>query len=444
MVLIDGFNVLSGSIDSSAGTGFITLTPWDERTTPELQIDAIIQSINVQGQRLTDANVVAFNIPGIPGLGTVGGFDFRLQDYLSADLNTFVSYSGQLIAEANKDPRIAMAYTTYAPNYPMLEIEVDRKKAAALGITISELHSTIQAYFGSVYVNDFSKYGKVYKVFIQAEKNFRSEAADIEKLFVKNYKGNMVPLSTLVKVRFTTGPQNITHYNMYRSITINGNAAPGYSSGQAIAAMGEISSRVLPPNKTYGFDWSGMSYQELLAGNMTIYVFTFAIIAVYLFLCAQFESWVLPVMILLPVPLVMMGALVGQLLTGIENNLFAQVGLILLIGMSTKNAILIVEFCKEQRESGLSVIDSALSAARLRFRPIMMTIISFLLGTLPLALATGAGAMSMKSIGVVIVGGMIAATFVSTLLVPVIYVLLETLREKFVSVEEEVRNREMI
>ena len=187
-----------------------------------------------------------------------------------------------------------------------------------------------------------------------------------------------------------------------------------------------------------------LTRQELLADNMTIYVFRFAILAVYLFLCAQFESWVLPIMIFLPVPLVMMGALIAQLLTGVENNLFAQVGLILLIGMSTKNAILIIEFCKEQRESGLSIIESASSAARLRFRPIMMTIISFLLGTLPLALATGAGAMSMRSIGVVIVGGMIAATFVSTLLVPVIYVLLETLREKFVSVEEEVKNREMI
>ncbi|MBL4902910.1 MAG: multidrug efflux RND transporter permease subunit [Desulfocapsa sp.] len=444
LVIIDGFNILTGSMDSSSGAGFISLLPWDERTSPELQIDAIIKSINRHGQAITDANVVAFNVPGIPGLGTVGGFDFRLQDYLSSDLDTFVKYSDQLIAEANKDPRIARAYTTYSPNYPMLAIDVDRKKAAALGVEMAELYSTMQAYLGSYYVNDFSKYGKVYKVFIQADKNFRSEVSDIDKLFVKNYNGDMVPLSTLVKVHFETGPQNLTHYNMYRSITINGSAAPGYSSGQAMAAMGEISTRVLPPSKTYGFDWSGMSYQELLAGNMTIYVFTFAILAVYLFLCAQFESWVLPIMILLPVPLVMLGAFIGQLLTGLANNLFAQVGLILLIGMSTKNAILIIEFCKEQRESGLSIVESASSAARLRFRPIMMTIISFLLGTLPLAMATGAGAMSMRSIGVVIVGGMIAATFVSTLLVPVIYVLLETLREKFVNVEDEVRNREMI
>lgn len=444
MAIIDGFNLLTGSLDPSSGAGFVSLTPWEERTSPELHVDAIIKAINVQGRAITDADVVAFNVPGIPGLGTVGGFDFRLQDYLSGDLDTFVNYASQLIAEANKDPRIAMAYTTFAPNYPMLAIDVDRTKAAALGVEMAELYFTLQAYFGSKYVNDFSKYGRVYKVLIQADKEFRSEADDISNLFVKNRHGNMVPLSALVNVRFETGPQNLTHFNMYRSITINGRAAPGYSSGQAMVAMEEISARVLPPDKTYGFDWSGMSYQELLAGNMVFYVFAFALIAVYLFLCAQFESWVLPIMILLPVPLVMMGALIALLLTGIENNLFVQVGLILLIAMSTKNAILIIEFCQKQRESGLSIIESATSAAHIRFRPIMMTIISFLIGTLPLAMAIGAGAMSMRSIGVVIVGGMIAATFVSTLLVPVIYVLLETVREKFVSVEDEVRNRAMI
>lgn len=444
LVIIDGYNLLSSTLDSSAGAGFITLTPWEERQTPELQVDAIIKAINVKGQTITDASVAAFNIPGIPGLGSVGGFDFRMQDFLAGDLDTFVSYAGQLIAEANKDPRIGMAYTSYAPNYPMLSVVVDRKKTAALGVEISELYSTMQAYFGSYYINDFTKYGKVYRVFAQADKNFRSEVKDIDKLFVKNYQGNMVPLSALVQVSFETGPQNLQHYNMYRSITINGSAAPGYSSGQAMSALQEVSRKVLPPTGSYGYDWSGMSYQEKLSGNMTVYVFTFAIIAVYLFLCAQFESWVLPIMILITVPLVMLGALIAQQIMGIDNNLFAQVGLILLIGMSTKNAILIIEFCKEQREEGFSIIESAQNAARLRFRPIMMTILSFLLGVLPLAFATGAGAMTMRSIGVVIMGGMIAATFVSTLLVPVVYVLLETVREKFVSVEEEVRNRQLV
>lgn len=444
LVIIDGYNILSSTLDASAGAGFVSLTPWDERTTPDLTVQAIIKSINVRGQAITDANVAAFNIPGIPGLGTVGGFDMRLQDYLAGDINTFVGHAQNLIGAANQDQRIARAYTTFAPNYPILYVDIDRKKVSALGVDMAELFATMQTYFGSFYINDFTKFGKVFRVYVQAEKEFRSETNDIGKLYVRNYQGNMVPLSALVTVKFMTGPQNLQHYNMYRSITINGTPAPGYSSGQAMAAMQELSGSILPADKTFGFDWSGMSYQEKLAGNMTVYVFTFAIIVVYLFLCAQFESWVLPIMIMITVPLVMLGALVAQLITGLENNLFAQVGLVLLIGMSTKNAILIIEFCKEQREQGISIVESAMNSARLRFRPIMMTILSFLLGVLPLAFASGAGAITMRSIGVVIMGGMIAATFVSTLLVPVVYVLLETIREKFVDVEKEVRNKEMI
>jgi hydrophobe/amphiphile efflux-1 (HAE1) family protein len=444
LVIIDGYNILSGTLDGSSGAGFVSLTHWDEREDPSLSAEAIIRSINVRGQAIYDANIAAFNLPGIPGLGTVGGFDFRLQDYLAGDVDTFLTNANNLIAAANEDPRIGSAYTSFAANYPMLYVEIDRKKIAALGVDLSELFQTMQVYFGSVYINDFNKFGKVFRVFVQADKQYRSDPKDINKLFVRNTNGDMVPLSALVKVDYQVGPQNLSHYNMYRSITINGGAAPGYSSGQAMAAMTELSEQVLPPDKSFGFDWSGMSYQELLAGNMTVYVFSFAIIVVYLFLCAQFESWVLPVMIMLTVPLVVLGALLALILTGLENNIFSQVGLILLIGMSVKNAILIIEFCKEEREAGKSIQEAAMNAARLRFRPIMMTILSFMLGVLPLAFASGAGALTMRSIGVVIMGGMIAATFVSTLLVPVTYVLLETLREVFVSVEEEVKNREML
>jgi hydrophobe/amphiphile efflux-1 (HAE1) family protein len=443
-VVIDGYNLLSGTLDSSAGAGFVSLEHWDERRDPSLSAAAIITSINRRAAAIGDARVTAFNLPGIPGLGTVGGFDFRLQDYLAGDLNAFVRHSNELIMAANLDPRIAYAYTTYAVNYPMLSIDIERNKVNALNVDMAELFVTMQAYFGSMYINDFTKFGKVFRVFIQADKNYRSKVNDINKLFVRNRAGNMVPLNALVSVQFMTGPQNIAHYNLYRSITISGLPAPGYSSGQAMTAMEEVSQKVLPANQAYGYDWSSMSYQEKLAGNAAIYVFSFALIVVYLVLCAQYESWVLPAMILLPVPLVMLGALLAQNLAGLDNNIFAQVGLVLLIGLSSKNAILIIEFAKELREKGMPIIEAAVNSARLRFRAIMMTILSFVFGVIPLAVASGAGAMTMKSIGTVVLGGMAAATIISTLLVPVIYVLLETLREKFVDVEEEVRNRDMI
>ncbi len=444
LVIIDGYNLLSATLDSSAGAGFVSLTPWEERQTPDLTVDAIIQAVNVRGMAITEANVAAFNLPGIPGLGTVGGFDFRLQDYLAGDLNTFVGYAYKLIEAANKDPRIARAYTTYAPNYPMLYVDIDRQKASALGVDLAELFSTMQTYFGSFYINDFTKYGKVFRVYVQADKKFRSKLMDIKKLFVKNEKGDMVPMSAVISLEKIIGPADLPHYNMYRSITINGSAAPGYSSGQAMEAMQELAGEVLPKDNSYGYEWSGMSYQERLAGNTKIYVFAFAIIVVYLVLCAQYESWILPIMILISVPLVMLGALLAQNFAGLDNNLFAQIGLVLLIGLSCKNAILIVEVAKENREQGLSIMDSAKNAAVLRFRAIMMTILSFVFGVIPLAVASGAGAMTMRSIGTIVLGGMVAATFISTMLVPVIYVLLETMRERFVDVKEEVRNREMI
>jgi len=439
---INGYNILTGSKDESSGVKFLTFYPWDQRDPVTEGVNAIIRDISIKTAHITEAKVFAFNLPGIPGLGTVGGFDFRVQDFMSSDLSQFQGYVQQLLIEANKDPRIGAAYTTFNASYPMYYIDFNREKANALGVNVSDIFTTMQTYLGSYYINDFNKFGKVFRVYAQAKTEFRGSKEDISKIFVKNNQEQMVPLDALIKVKSIDGPQMITHYNLYRSIQVNGFASPGHSTGEAMQAMEEIQKRVMP--KTYGYQWSGMSLQEKIAGSSTVMTFSFVLIVVFMVLAAQYESWIFPLMIMIPVPLVMLGALTALEYVHLPMNVFAQIGMVLLIGMSSKNAILIVEFAKELREAGKSITDAGVEAAVSRFRPILMTIFSFIFGIIPLAVATGAGAVTQKTIGVALLGGMTMATLVALLIVPLIYVLLETMRETVVDVKEEVKRRESL
>jgi hydrophobe/amphiphile efflux-1 (HAE1) family protein len=439
VIAVDGFNIISGTLDAGAAALFVTLEPWDERKDPALQVNAVIKNIQLNTADIVGAKIAAFNVPGIPGLGVSGGLAYRMEDYLSGDIQTFYKYSQTFLQKVNADPSIAIAFTTFNPNYPLYYVDINRAKLDRMGINISDLFSTMQIYIGSFYVNDFTLYGKSFKVIIQASSEFRSGKSDVDKLYVRSSEGQMVPLSSLVQIEERIAPQVIKHYNMYRSIDITALPAAGYSSGQAMAVMEEASAEILP--KAYGYEWTGMSLQEKLAGSAQAVIFTLSLLAIFLFLAAMYESWVLPLMVLLTVPVVMLGALYGIKLAGLPNNLYVQIGMVVLMGLASKNAIVVVSFAKEMREEGHSIIESGFLAGTLRFRAILMTVLSFGFGVLPLVLASGAGAMTQRSVGVTIFAGVIIASFVSTVLVPVYYVALEEIRERFVSVDEEIKKR---
>ncbi|GGD48153.1 transporter [Malaciobacter pacificus] len=437
---VPGFSIMTGAIDSSSATVFIVLEDWEQRTTVETSIKTIMNNIMATAkQKIDNANVRVFNMPSIPGLSAVGGFDMKLQNLQGMPINEFEKIAQEFIGKVNQEKSIMYAYSTFNANYPQFHIDVNRDKISSLGLKLDDVFGVLQANLGSLYVNDFNKFGKTYKVFVQADQKFREQKANISNFFVKNTDGEMIPLSTVVKISQVTGPNTITHYNGYQSIAINGlhNLKDGYSSGDALETLEEVA-KTLP--SSVGYEFAGMSLQEKEAGNAAIYIFALSLLMVFLFLAAQYESWMMPLMIMLPIPAVMFGALGANMMAGLLNDTYTQIGLVLLIGMSSKNAILIIEFAKELREKGESIVDSAIKAATMRLRAILMTIFSFLLGILPLVVATGAGAASRQSLGTAVFGGMIMSTILTLLLTPVLFVILQKLREGKDKEQKEISN----
>jgi hydrophobe/amphiphile efflux-1 (HAE1) family protein len=433
VVAIGGRSFISGVNGPNVASLFPRLAPWSERRAPELGAAAILRRLRARLAEIQEAVVVVFPPPPIRGIASGGGFQFEVQSVGGRSLDDLDRATRQLLDAARQRPEIAAAFTGFRPGVPQLDAQVDRTKAKMLGVPLSDVFESLQICLGSLYVNDFNAFGRVYRVQLQAEAGYRATPGDIARLYVRSQPGpngqppQMIPLSTLVTVKPITGPDTISHYNLYRSAEIAGDTAPGVSSGQAIAAMEDLARRLLPPGMAY--EWTGLAFQEIEAGSWAGLVFALSALFVFLVLAAQYESWLVPLAVILAVPLGVLGALTALWLGGLANDVYAQIGLALLIGLASKNAILIVEFAKERRERGRDRRDAAREAARLRFRPILMTSFAFILGSLPLVFASGAGAASRHSIGTTVVGGMLSITVLGVLLVPAFYVAVDRLAE---------------
>jgi HAE1 family hydrophobic/amphiphilic exporter-1 len=425
---IGGFG-FSGS-SANSGVIFATLKSWDERKQPNQTVQAIIGNLRKSFSGITEARVFPVNPPAIRGLGSFSGFQFQLQDIAGTNsLNSMLQTVGQFMMQGNQTPGLQAVFSTFTANTPQILIEVDRNKAKSLQVSIDDIFKTLQTYLGSRYVNDFNFLSRTYRVYIQADAQFRSNPDDIGLLNVRSATNQMIPLSSLVKLTPTTGAQTINHYNLFRSIEINGSPAPGTSSGQATLAMEQLAKKILPTSM--GYEWSGIAAQEKESGGQAPIIFGLGLLFVFLVLAAQYENYVDPLIIMLSVPLAIMGALASQSLRGLNNDVFCQVGLVMLIGLASKNAILIVEFANQLQENqGLSITKAAVEAAQGRLRPILMTAFSTLLGIFPLATATGAGAASRQSLGTAVFGGMFVATFLSLFIVPILYIIIGTIRQR--------------
>lgn len=429
VIEVAGFSIVSGAQESSGGLLIAILTPWDQRGADE-SAAALINKLKPVLDAIPSADIVSFNPPAIPGISTTGGINFVLEAQNGQSYQQLASVSRSLMFAANQTPGLAAVFSGFSDNQPQVLVNVDTTRAALLGVTPAAIYQTMQAYLGNEFVNDFNYQNFVFQVIVQADQQFRSQVSDIGKLYVRSTTGAMVPLSSVISIKSVQGADALTLYNLYPAVLINGSAAPGYSDGQAIAAMEEAASKHVP--KGYGYEWTGMSYQELQAAGQEGAAFLFAVVFAYLFLAALYESWTLPLSVILPVGFALLGGLLALRLRGMPLDVYGQVGLVLLIGLSAKNAILIVEFAKDRfARRDVSVQAAGEEAARTRYRPVMMTALAFIVGVIPLVVATGAGSGARQSIGTTVFGGMILATFVGVLFIPALFVLFEVVSMRF-------------
>ncbi|WP_285906288.1 efflux RND transporter permease subunit [Pseudodesulfovibrio pelocollis] len=427
-VTLGGFNMLTGAYSSYSTAVFVMLDDWSERTSADLAFDAVMGRAQQAFRGIQEAIVMGFQPPAIPGLSSTGGLQFELQDRTGGSIEDLSAVATAFMHEAGKRPEVANLFTSFSAQVPQYMVDIDRDKVKKLGVPLNEVFQTMQTYLGGYYINDFNKYGRTYRVMAQAEPQYRTRLDDLNRFYMRSGDGQMVPLNTLGTADRTTGPEYIQRYNIFRTVEINAATPPGYSSGQTIRAMEEVAAANLPEG--YSYDWTAMAYQEKHSGGQTGLVFALAIVMVFLVLAAQYESWATPFAVILCVPLGIFGAMASQWIRGLDDNVYAQIGLVMLIGLAAKNAILIVEFAKEKHEQGLSLPEAAMAAAKLRFRPILMTSFAFILGVIPLVMASGAGSSSRHALGTSVFGGMIAATCLGVLVVPALYTFVQGVAQK--------------
>ena len=421
-IAFPGLSINGFTNSPNSGIVFVTLKPFDERKDPSMSAGAIAGALNGQYSNIEEAYMAIFPPPPVQGLGTIGGFRLQIEDRGNLGYDELYKEVQNVITKSRGVPELFGLFTSYTVNVPQVDAAIDREKAKTHGVAISDIFDTLQVYLGSLYANDFNRFGRTYQVNVQAEQQFRQDSDQIGQLKVRNNKGEMIPLATFIKVSDTSGPDRVMHYNGFITAEINGNAGPGYSSGQAQAAIEKLLKEELPNGMTY--EWTDLTYQQILSGNTALFVFPLCVLLAFLVLAAQYESWSLPLAVILIVPMTPLSAITGVIISGGDNNIFTQIGLIVLVGLACKNAILIVEFAKDKQQEGLDPLAAVLEACRLRLRPILMTSFAFIMGVVPLVLSSGAGAEMRHAMGVAVFSGMIGVTFFGLLLTPVFYVLI--------------------